>query len=1087
MTAVQDLDKQLVTIANKLNKNYSIGFDLLINQNDNICHLRILCYQVGIRLSRIIPIIENFGFQVIDERVIHLSDADVIFYDFSLEVKTSISFNNNQYNIIKPNMEQGLYLVFQSKAEDDSLNSLVLLNGFNIREVALFRSFVKYLIHTNLSLSKQYIIDCFCKYNNIIDHLLKYFVNKFNPTVNPAAIVVQENNIQQEIQSLIDGIESIDADAIINTAYSLVKAIVRTNYYQTDDNNFNKTYISFKLASKKVLNLPEPLPLYEIFVYGHDFEGMHLRGDKVARGGIRWSDRNEDYRTEVLGLLKAQLVKNSVIVPSGSKGAFICKNLVNKNKEEVQTIGVACYKKYIAALLEITDNIVKGKIVKPKYIVCYDEDDPYLVVAADKGTSKFSDYANDLSIKFNFWLGDAFASGGSAGYDHKKLGITAKGAWESAKCHFKHFNINIQQQDFSAIGIGDMSGDVFGNGMLLSEHIQLKAAFNHLHIFLDPNPNGLSSYQERLRLFKLPYSSWGDYKLDQISEGGGVFSRTNKSIKLSSQVQEMLGVTIEEMNPSQLINSILKMKVDMLYCGGIGTYIKSSKQSNESVKDKSDDLLRVDADQVQAKVVVEGSNLGVTQLARIEFAAKGGNIFTDAIDNSAGVDCSDHEVNIKILFNSIVHDGYLNLEDRNNILEQMSPSIVQLVLRDNYLQTHILKLEQLRSYDRTPHYLVVINKLEEKGILNRSLEFLPSDNAVKERRKDKVGLLLPELSVLLSYTKMSLKQELLSSDIFDDPSFNSLLLGYFPQYLQDNYKNYIMKHYLKKEIIATQLSNLVVNREGIPFISRTQDEFDVSISQIVRMWWLAYNIFDGDILYKQISELEYKVSSQVLLEIMLGLSKIVEWTTQWLIDYFNQPQNIETLARIMDKSDRLSAIIEKLSPLVAILLNKIDQILPPHYYQQECAEEEKYLQHGVSNNLAKIVSRREFLPHIIDIVLIAIETNVNVVVVATNYYNFGLSLNLDWFRDFATALPRDSKWQILARSVLLLDIYKIYKTLMMNAIKRYGIQSDYVTLWQTEYRNQYQHLQFMVDDMRSLDQIDLSMIVYALRQYFKLL
>ncbi len=1083
ISSVQDLDADLGRIISDLGQDNPIGFDLLINKDSNICQLRILCYKDGIRLSKIMPIIENFGFQVIDERVMHLSDAAIVLYEFSLETKATINFDLNQQEYIKSNMEFGLHQVFRGSAEDDLLNNLVLFSGLTIREVILFRSLVKYLVQTNLSFSKQYIAQCFCKHNTIISKLLEYFVLKFGLDSNNSDLSQLQANIDKDIQSLINAIDSIDEDAILRTTYSLIQAIVRTNYYQLDKASINKTYISFKINSRKVLNLPQPYPLYEIFVYSQDFEGIHLRGDKVARGGIRWSDRHEDFRTEVLGLLKAQIVKNSVIVPSGAKGGFICKNILNKTKEELQDIGVNCYKKYIRALLEITDNIVKGKIVKPEDVICYDENDPYLVVAADKGTSTFSDYANALSIEHNFWLGDAFASGGSAGYDHKKLGITAKGAWESAKCHFKYLHTNIQTEDFTVVGIGDMAGDVFGNGMLLSTHIRLQAAFNHMHIFLDPNPDSASSYEERLRLFNLPGSSWEDYDTTKISAGGGVFLRSSKSIVLSNEVRDMLDIQDHEVTPNQLINYILKMKADMLYNGGIGTYVKASKQSNESVRDKTNDLVRVDADQLGVKVVVEGGNLGVTQLARIEFAKKSGNIFTDAIDNSAGVDCSDHEVNIKILFNSIMQDIYLSLDDRNAVLEQMSQAVVDLVLRDNYLQTHILKLEQFRSYERSPQYIVIMNKLEEEGRLNRNLEFLPTDAVVKERRKHKTGLLLPELSVLLAYTKMSLKQELLNSDIVEDSSFDNLLLEYFPPYLQENYRKHILQHYLKKEIIATQLANLVVNREGIPFISRIQDEFNVEISHIVKMWWVAYNLLGADKLYKQVELLEYQVAPQVLLEIMLSLSKTVEWLTQWLVNYFNDQKNLDYLDNLLEDSYKVSNIIEKFAESVQMLLNKVDQILPAKDYKREFEEEKKYIEHGVPANLAKIVSRREFLPHIMDIVLISAETNVNVLVVATNYYKFGRELDLDWFRDFAAALPRDNKWQILARSVILLDIYSLYRALLFNAIKRYGIQADYVILWQTEYRHQCEELISMVEEMRSSDHIDISMVIYALRQY----
>lgn len=1088
ISSVQDLDQDLSLLVTNLSDTNPIAFDLVMSKDSNIWGLLILCYKDGLRLSKIMPIIENFCFQVIDEKVMQLSDANVVVYEFSLEAKVDLAtLDVDKFQQLKCDMETGLLEVFKNRVENDLLNHLMILCQLSIRQVSLLRAVVKYLIQTNLSFSKQYIFKCLCKHHEIVKYLVEYFCIKFNPNLHTENIETNLHSLEKILQDLIDSIESIDEDAIVRTTYSLIKAIVRTNYYQTNKDGEVKPYISFKIYSSKVLNLPQPYPLYEIFVYAHDFEGIHLRGGKVARGGIRWSDRHEDFRTEVLGLLKAQIVKNSVIVPTGSKGGFICKNTTNSSREEIQQEGIRCYKKYIRSLLEITDNLFKSKIIKPKNVVCYDEDDPYLVVAADKGTSTFSDYANELSQEYEFWLGDAFASGGSAGYDHKKLGITAKGAWESGKCHFKYLLKNIQKEDFTVIGIGDMAGDVFGNGMLLSQHIRLQAAFNHMHIFLDPNPDSAVSYEERSRLFNLPTPSWEDYDPIKISAGGGVFLRSNKSIILSQEVRDMLEVEDYEVTPTQLINYILKMKADMLYNGGIGTYVKSSKQSNESVRDKANDALRVDADQLKVKVVVEGGNLGVTQLARIEFAMKNGGIFTDAIDNSAGVDCSDHEVNIKILFSEIMQDVFLSIEDRNQVLEQMSQAVVDLVLRDNYLQTHILKLEQFRSYERAPQYLVVMNKLEEDGRLNRALEFLPSDAVVKERRKHKTGLLLPELAVLLAYTKMSLKQQLLDSDIVEDSSFDHLLVDYFPEYLHESYRKNILNHYLRKDIIATQLANLVVNREGIPFISRTQDEFNISAAQIVKMWWVAYHLLGADKLYQQVESLEYAVSPQRLLELNLSLSKIVEWLTQWLISYFNDQNNVAKLAQYLDSSDKIGSLVKKFAEPVQMLLVKIDQILPAKEYKQEYLEEQALLEHGVTSALAKIVSRREYLPHIMDIVLISVEYNINVLVVATNYYKFGRELDLDWFRDFAAALPRDNKWQILARSVILLDIYSLYRVVVSHAIERYGIQADYVMLWQTEYRHQCEELVSMVEEMRSSDKVDIAMIIYALRQYSSVL
>ncbi|MCC2645046.1 MAG: NAD-glutamate dehydrogenase, partial [Burkholderiales bacterium] len=651
----------------------------LNTERKNMWQIKLLKFGDTVSLSRGLPILENFGVKLYDERPyeINIDNGNTIFIcDFGVEVPLEIIDKIKDKHLLAK-LEQAIVAVFDRKAENDSLNRLVLFSDLAIREIEMMRAITHYIVQTTLPFSKAYLADTLSSYPVVAHNLFAYFDARFNIETHDVA---RSKQIREEIVNILEKAGSLDADRILKAYLSVIDAMLRTNYYQLN-NNMHKSYISFKLESAQISFLPKPLPLYEIFVYSMRFEAIHLRGGKVARGGLRWSDRREDFRTEVLGLVKAQIVKNSVIIPTGSKGGFVCKKLPEiSNRDAYMQEGINCYKNFISGLLDITDNLVSGVIVPPKDVVRYDMDDPYLVVAADKGTAAFSDYANNVSNQYEFWLGDAFASGGTAGYDHKKMGITAKGAWESAKRHFRFLGINIQTQVFTAIGIGDMAGDVFGNGMLLSKHIKLLAAFNHQHIFIDPNPNVATSYAERERLFNLPRSSWADYDKSLISPGGGVFERSAKSVTLSKEVKKWLGINVSQITPTELIHCILQAPADMLYNGGIGTYIKAESESDEIVKDKANDGVRVNGKELKVKVVIEGGNLGATQLGRIEYAKTGGLIWTDAIDNSAGVDCSDHEVNIKILFAAIMQQTNMTVEERNTILATMTDEVASLVL-----------------------------------------------------------------------------------------------------------------------------------------------------------------------------------------------------------------------------------------------------------------------------------------------------------------------------------------------------------------------------------------------------------------------
>lgn len=1054
--------------------NATNEYAITINRNtqqENLWQIKLIRLNDNVSLSRGLPIIENFGFKLLDEKPykIQLSNGDKIHVcDFGVEVPDGLESKIDDEQVVA-HLKEAIVAAFTRQVESDSLNKLVLYCGMTARQTSLIRAIVKYMVQTNLPFSMSYISDCLKKYSFTSYLFYQLFSAKFCPTHNSATRVAE---VQQLIEAELERVENIAEDQILKTAYSILNAMLRTNYYQTLDDGAHKPYISFKLESAKVLNLPKPHPLYEIFVYSLRFEAVHLRGGKVARGGLRWSDRKEDFRTEVLGLVKAQMVKNSVIVPTGSKGGFVCKKLPNPSEREAYMAeGIACYKQFISGLLDITDNLVNGEIVHPANVVRHDADDPYLVVAADKGTATFSDYANEMSLKYGFWLGDAFASGGSAGYDHKKMGITAKGAWEAVKRHFRHLGINTQEQDFTVIGIGDLMGDVFGNGMLLSEHIKLIAAFNHQHIFLDPTPHVAESYQERLRMFNLPRSSWDDYDRSKISAGGGIYLRSSKTIPLSPQVKAWLEVEVDEMAPNELIHKILQAKADLLYNGGIGTYIKAETQSNEEVKDKANDALRVNGKELQVKVVGEGGNLGATQLGRIEFATKGGFICTDAIDNSAGVDCSDHEVNIKILFANLMQKTGMSVEERNKILESMTDNVGHLVLRDNYLQTLVLRTAEYRARYTLPNHQAFMRKLEKAGILDRAIEFLPNDVEIASRLQDNRGLTSPELSVLLAYSKMTLDKDILHSDLVNDPDFDELLIAYFPDYLQQHYRDYILNHYLRKEIIANQLANLIVNRAGMTFMSRFTDEFNVSKEAIIKAWWVAYNLLDAPRLYSQIEALDNKVDANVQLKLYIGVEKAVERSCRWILRYLKDFANVRTM-------------IAQIKPHILELESRIGNLIKANEYPDVKEEESLYLVNNVPSELAVLISRQSYLVQILDIATLASEHKLDYDLVASNYFVAGRLLQIDWLRKNVLLLPRENKWQGLARQALLSDIFRIYRNIMVAVIKDNNSDTN---AWMNANPEKVAKIGALLEELQSYKILDLAMLSAAIREFANIL
>src|SRR5690554_2381641 len=777
---------------------------------DTELHCKLYHFGGSLPLSDVMPVLDNLGLRVLGEFPFQITRDDgqtFWIHDFvfcnALDAELDIEDVNELF--------RGAFTaIWNGKAENDAFNRLILLAGIHWREAALLRALGRYIKQIRMGFELPYIAATLANHAPIARELVRLFKTRFFLARKPSAGEL-EQKLEQAILSALDGVAVLNEDRILRRYLDLIKATLRTNFYQTDAEGQSKDYFSLKFDPAAIPELPLPRPMYEIFVYSPRVEGVHLRGGKVARGGLRWSDRFEDYRTEVLGLVKAQQVKNAVIVPVGAKGGFVAKRLPDpSDREAFQAEGVAAYKTFIRGLLDITDNLVDAGIQPPERVIRHDEDDHYLVVAADKGTASFSDIANGLAAEYGFWMGDAFASGGSNGYDHKKMGITARGAWVSVERHFREMGINPAEDEFTAIGIGDMAGDVFGNGLLSSEKTRLVAAFNHIHIFIDPEPDAARSYKERKRLFEMPRSSWADYDSKLISKGGGVFSRNAKSIPVSPEMKALLGINVDRMPPNTLISHILKAEADLLWVGGIGTYVKGTSESHADVGDKANDGVRVNGADLRCKVVGEGGNLGFTQLARIEYALNGGRSNTDFIDNSGGVDCSDHEVNIKILLNRVVAQGDLTSKQRNQMLEEMTDDVAGLVLKNNYRQTQAMSLASMDTAPRLDEYRRLMNTLESEDKLNRSLEFLPDDEVLAERKLAKKGLTRPELAILLSYVKADLKQTLMDSSLPDDPLLTGEMYKMFPKAMVTNFANELGEHQLRREIIASQVANDMV-------------------------------------------------------------------------------------------------------------------------------------------------------------------------------------------------------------------------------------------------------------------------------------
>ena len=1044
-------------------------------QRSDRLHMKLTKLGEPLPISDILPMLENFGLRVISERPYELTWPEggaAWIQDFELENREGTRVDLTR---VEARFGEALGAALAGNVENDGFNRLLLAANLDAREIVVMRAYCKYLLQTGVPFSQASIERALTNNAGITQSLVRLFETSFDPS-GPKQTAARADKIIGSIRAALDNVASLDEDRILRSYLNLVQATLRTNFYQPGADGKPKGYVSFKLDPQKIPDLPLPRPKFEIFVYSPRVEGVHLRMGDVARGGLRWSDRREDFRTEVLGLMKAQNVKNTVIVPVGAKGGFFPKRLpVAGTRDAIQAEGIACYQTFIRALLDITDNIVNGRIVPPARVLRRDGDDPYLVVAADKGTASFSDIANALSIEYGFWLGDAFASGGSAGYDHKKMGITARGGWECVKRHFREIGVDIQSQDFTASGIGDMSGDVFGNGMLLSKHMQLQAAFNHQHIFLDPTPDAASSFAERQRLFDLPRSSWDDYDRKKISRGGGVYSRSVKSILLSPVAQSMLGLEAAAAAPNEIIRAILRMPVDLLWNGGIGTYVKASDETNNDVGDRTNDAVRINGAELRAKVIGEGGNLGFSQRGRVEYALGGGRINTDFIDNSAGVNTSDVEVNIKILLNPSMQAGKLSQKDRDKLLARMTDEVAALVLRNNYLQSQAISTLEMQSAKRLAEYQHLIRSLERTGDLNRTLEFLPLDDELNDRRKRGVGLTRPELSVVLSYSKIWLSNHLLASDVPEDPYLSTELGRYFPAPVRERFSRAIPRHRLKREIITTATTNSLINRMGPTFVARTQEETGADPADIARAYTAAREIFDMRKLWARIEGLDNKITASLQYGMMYQTSRLLRHVTYWLLSHRRRELHIDrAVAEFRRGVLELEAEIGHV--LVGADRDRFEKVRKEH------------LDAGAPAELASRVACLDANNAALDIVELATAHATRVVEAARVYFEVGARTGLDWMRQQVEQLAVEGPWQAVARTGLRDNALRIHRRLAERVLTRKdrGTAQVRVTAWVDSLGEELTHWQRTLADMRTAGAADFATLTVGVETVRKL-
>ena len=1028
-------------------------------------------YRLGapVVLSDSLPMLEHMGVRVMGEDNFRIRQgsgdgAVVSMHDFKLEAAVS---DELEPETLARLFEDTFAQVFRGEVENDDFNRLVLRAGLAADDIVVLRAYAKYCKQIGFALSQASIEATLAAQPHIARMLVKLFQLRLHPSEHDDAAAAEQVHA---IGLALDRVSNLNEDRVLRQLLALIQATLRTNHWRSGIGHSGaagprRSFLSFKLDSAQVPGLPSPRPLYEIFVYSPRFEGIHLRGGKVARGGLRWSDRPEDFRTEVLGLVKAQMVKNTVIVPVGSKGGFVLKKAPpSAEREAYLKEGVACYQDYLRGLLDLTDNRVAGQVQPPPLVRRIDGDDPYLVVAADKGTATFSDHANAISAEYGHWLGDAFASGGSVGYDHKAMGITARGAWESVKRHFRELGVDTQSQDFTVVGVGDMSGDVFGNGMLLSRHIRLLAAFDHRHVFIDPNPDASASFAERDRLFKLPRSSWADYDTQLISEGGGIWSRAEKSIPLSPQARAALGIEAERLAPTELLSAILKAPADLLYNGGIGTYIKARSESHAAVGDRANDALRIDGADLRCKVVAEGGNLGCTQLGRIEAALAGVRINTDAIDNSAGVDTSDHEVNIKILLGLAVADGEMTEKQRNALLPQMTDDVAAQVLADNYFQTQVLSQTRALGVALLDRQARFMRHVEKIGLLDRAIEFLPSEEQIAERRSQGLGLTSPELAVLLAYSKMWLSDELVASELPDDPWVATALARYFPPLLREKFVDLIPRHPLKREIIATHVLNRMVNRVGPTFVHRLTEMTGAQPAQIVRAYLVMREVFCFGTLWKQIEALDNRVADAVQTAMSNHLRSMAVRATTWLL----HPRRL---------AESVQPLIARLTPAVALLRARLEPAAAAH---PQVAD---WVAGGVPAALAQAVAATDGLFDALDIAELAEATRLPLEQVCDLHRELGASLGLERVQHQIEALAADGYWDTLAKIALGDELAELQRSIALEVLsRREGSALQMLQAWEGENQQELHSARRLLAELADAKSADLAMLSVALRK-----
>lgn len=1071
-----DLDK-IETLAT----DGGIGFHLYRPADAEKDTVRFKLYnpETEIALSDVLPVFEHMGFKVIDEggpHEVRIADAGfsrLVIHDFGLEQRSGASIDVEK---TRDNFEDAFSRVWHGDAESDGFNALVIGAELAWRDIVVLRAYCKYLRQVGIPYSQAYMEQTIARHPDFAGLLVDMFHATFDPKgankggkkkgADPA-------KLRKTYLEKLENVASADEDRILRRFLNMLDSTLRTNFYQSAEDGGHKSYVSFKINSGNVEEMPLPRPFREIWVYSPRVEGVHLRFGYVARGGLRWSDRPEDFRTEVLGLVKAQQVKNAVIVPVGSKGGFVCKHPTPAgDRDAFLSEGIACYKIFLSGLLDITDNIAGPKVVQRKDVVRLDGDDPYLVVAADKGTATFSDIANSVSIDYGHWLGDAFASGGSQGYDHKGMGITARGAWESVKRHFREIGVDTQSEDFTCVGVGDMSGDVFGNGMLLSKHIKLLAAFNHLHIFVDPDPNPEKTWKERKRLFDMGRSSWTDYDQRLLSKGGAIFERSAKSLKLSPEIKKAFGIEKDNVTPNELMKTILKHDVDLMWFGGIGTYIKAGHESAADVGDRANDAIRINGAEVRAKVIGEGANLGATQLGRIEFAQHGGRLNTDSIDNSAGVDSSDHEVNIKILLGQVMEKGGLSEAQRNKLLASMTDEVASLVLRHNYDQSQAITLIQARGLAALDNQHRLMKTLERADRLNRAVEFLPDDETIAERAQQRHALYRPEIAVLMSYAKLWTYDELLASDVPDDKYLFDDLVRYFPTPLREKYRGEVSKHRLRREIVATRLTNNMINRMGGTFVNEIHEKTGLGVAEIARAWFIAQEIFDMPKLWAEIEALDNKVPAATQTSMMIDTHHLLEWVTLWFLRHGENSLDIGTNCEAF--ADGMRRLAQNLS-----------STLPKHYVSDVRTRATPYIEHGVSEALALRVANLVNLYSGCDIVRLSLKRKADVLTVAKSYFAIGTRFRMGRLRAAAEGLESESHWQQLAIAALVEEIYSHQLHLteaVIDSAKKGMSPPQAVDAWIAANPILVEPTEQMLGELWNVEVNDLSMIAVASRQ-----